>query len=215
MPPLTRRSGSASGRQFLAEAGADAVKVGMGIGSGCTTQEVKATGRGQATALLQIAAARTCLATDSGVYLPLIADGGMGTSAEMVIALALGADALMLGNFLARFTESPGQVIRTAAGASMKEYWMEGSQRARSHRRYAQLRQTFFAEGIVGQVPHLGSIYAKLPALLQVLQAALATAGCRTIDELHTHAVVERQSPLALQDGQIHHMTPLHNGLEH
>jgi IMP dehydrogenase len=206
---------TSDGFRFLAAAGADAVKVGMGIGSGCTTQEVKATGRGQATALLQVAAARECLARRTGVYLPLIADGGLSSPAEMVIALALGADALMMGNFLARFTESPGQIVRNAAGQSMKEYWMEGSPRARNHRRYAQLRSLFFAEGIVGQVPHLGSIYDQLPIILQMLQSAFATAGCRTVDELHTHAVLERQSPLALQDSQIHSMVPRQHIDEH
>jgi IMP dehydrogenase len=215
VPVIAGNVVTGDGFRFLAEAGADAVKVGMGIGSGCTTQEVKATGRGQATALMQVAAAREDLATRTGVYLPLIADGGLSSPAEMVIALALGADALMMGNFLARFTESPGQVVRNAAGESMKEYWMEGSQRARNHRRYAQLRSMFFEEGIVGQVPHLGSMYDQLPIIVQMLQSAFATAGCRTIDEIHTHAVLERQSPLALQDGQIHSMVPLHSVGEH
>ena len=198
------------GFQFLVDAGVDAVKVGMGIGSGCTTQEVKATGRGQATALLEVAAARAQLATHTGVSIPLIADGGLSGAADMVIALALGADTLMMGNVLARFTESPGKALRNAAGELVKEYWMEGSLRARNHRRYAQLPELFFEEGVVGYVPHAGSIYDKLPVLLQMVRAALATTGCRTIDALHTHAVLERQSPVALQDSQIHDMVPVH-----
>jgi IMP dehydrogenase/GMP reductase len=88
----------------------------------------------------------------------------------------------------------------------VKEYWMEGSLRARNHRRYAQLPELFFEEGIVGYVPHAGSIYDKLPVIMQMVRAALATTGCRTIDALHTHAVLERQSPVALQDSQIHGM---------
>jgi IMP dehydrogenase len=215
VPVIAGNVVTSAGFRFLAEAGADAVKVGMGIGSGCTTQEVKATGRGQATALLQVAEARACVARRTGAYFPLIADGGIGGPADMVIALALGADALMMGNFLARFTESPGQVVRNAAGEPMKEYWMEGSQRARNHRRYAHTRDIFFEEGIVGQVPHLGSLYDQLPSIRHMLQAALATAGCRTMDEFHTHAVLERQSPLALQDSQIHHMVPLHHPRAH
>ena len=197
------------GLRFLVDAGVDAVKVGMGIGSGCTTQEVKATGRGQATALLEVAAARQHVAEHSDTYIPLIADGGISGPADMVIALALGADTLMMGNVLARFTESPGKATRNATGESVKEYWMEGSLRARNHRRYAQLPDIFFEEGIVGYVPHAGSIYDKLPVIVQVVQAALATAGCRTIDALHAHAVLERQSPLAQQDGRIHDMAPL------
>ena len=198
------------GFQFLVDAGVDAVKVGMGIGSGCTTQEVKATGRGQATALLEVAAARAQVAEHTGVYMPLIADGGISGPADMVIALALGADTLMMGNVLARFTESPGKALRNAAGEPVKEYWMEGSLRARNHRRYAQLPELFFEEGVVGHVPHAGSIYEKLPVLVQMVRAALATAGCCTIDALHTHAVLERQSPVALQDSQIHDMVPVH-----
>jgi IMP dehydrogenase len=211
VPVIAGNVVTGNGFRFLAEAGADAVKVGMGVGSGCTTQEVKATGRGQATALMQVAAARACVAEHTGSYTPLIADGGIGSPAEMVIALALGADTLMMGNFLARFTESPGQVSRNAAGEPVKEYWMEGSRRARNHRRYAHLRALCFEEGIVGQVPHMGSIYDKLPTIMQMLQAALATAGCRTIDEFHTNAVLERQSPVALQDGQVHNMLPIHS----
>ena len=118
------------GFQFLVDAGVDAVKVGMGIGSGCTTQEVKATGRGQATALLEVAAARAQVAEHTGVYMPLIADGGISGPADMVIALALGADTLMLGNVLARFTESPGKAIRNAAGELVKEYWKAAGGRA-------------------------------------------------------------------------------------
>ena len=92
-----------------------------------------------------------------------------------------------------------------------KEYWMEGSLRARNHRRYAQLPELFFEEGVVGYVPHAGSIYDKLPVIVQMVRAALATAGCSSIDALHTHAVLERQSPVALQDSQIHDMVPVHN----
>jgi IMP dehydrogenase/GMP reductase len=90
---------------------------------------------------------------------------------------------------------------------------MEGSLRARNHRRYAQLPELFFEEGVVGYVPHAGSIYDKLPVIMQMVRAAFATTGCRTIDALHTHAVLERQSPVALQDGQIHGMVLDHSML--
>ena len=196
------------GFTFLAEAGADAVKVGMGIGSGCTTQEVKATGRGQATALMEVASVRDRLAEQAGVYIPLIADGGLKGAANMIIALALGADTLMLGNLLARFTESQGSLVRNPAGQWVKEYWMEGSRKARNHRRYAQLATLAFEEGIDGYVPHVGSIYDHLPVIIQMIQAGLATAGCPTIGDLHAHAVLERQSPIALQDSGLHSMEP-------
>ena len=200
---------TARGFQFLAEAGVDAVKVGMGIASGCTTQEVKATGRGQATALMDIAPARDELAQKEGTYVPLIADGSMNGPAEMAVALALGADSLMMGNFFARYTESAGNLVRNAAGEIVKEYWMEGSAKASNHRRYAQLKELFFEEGITGYVPHLGSIYDKLPVVLQILRATLATAGCRTIEQLHQEAVLEMQSPGALRDSNVHDMVPM------
>jgi len=200
---------TSEGFKFLIEAGADAIKVGMGIGSGCTTQEVKATGRGQGTTLLDIAAARDALAKEKGTYIPLIADGGISGPADMSVALALGADALMMGNFFARYTESAGNLVRNAAGEIVKEYWMEGSMRAFNMRRYAQIKETFFEEGISGYVPHVGSIYDKLPTTIQMLRATLATAGCRTITDLHANAVLEMQSPSALMDSQLHDIVPM------
>jgi IMP dehydrogenase len=197
------------GFQFLVDCGADAVKVGMGIGSGCITQEVKATGRGQASSLMDVGQARDHLAQRKGSYIPLIADGGISGPAEMAVALALGADALMMGNFFSRYTESAGDLVRNAAGQIVKEYWMEGSARARNSRRYAQLRNLFFEEGIVGYVPHLGSMYDKLPVVLQILRSTLATAGCATVAELHAKAVLEMQSSTALLDSKIHDMVPM------
>jgi IMP dehydrogenase len=202
---------TAAGFDFLAAAGANAVKVGMGIGSGCTTQEMKATGRGQATALMEVAAARDRHASDTGTRLPLIADGGIAGPAEIAVALALGADTVMLGNLLARFSESPGQVVSTR-GEAWKEYWMEGSRRAANARRYAQTPGLFFEEGIEGWVPHAGSIYDELPKLALALRSALATAGCRTIAELQERAVLELQSEASLRDAAVRGMqraTPL------
>ena len=193
-----------AGFEFLVAAGADAVKVGMGIGSGCTTQEVKATGRGQGTALMEISRAREAHAQRSGDYVPLIADGGIAGPSNMAVALALGADTLMMGNFFARYTESAGNLVRNEAGEIVKEYYMEGSARARNFRRYALTQDMFFEEGVTGYVPHVGSIYEKLPIVLQILRATLATTGCRSIEELHQSAVLEMQSPSALVDSQLH-----------
>ena len=199
---------TADGFRFLTEAGADAVKVGMGIGSGCTTQEVKATGRGQATTLMDVGRARDAHAADGGPYIPLVADGGISGPAEMSVALALGADCVMMGNFFARYTESAGNLVRNAAGEVVKEYWMEGSAKARNHRRYAQLKDLFFEEGITGYVPHSGSIFDKLPVVMQMLRSTLATAGCGDIDALHRDAVLEMQSSTALLDSNVHDMVP-------
>ena len=200
---------TADGFRFLVEAGADAVKVGMGIGSGCTTQEVKATGRGQGTTLMEVGATRDRWLKDTGSYIPLVADGGISGPAEMSIGLALGANAIMMGNFFARYTESQGSLMRNAAGEIVKEYWMEGSMRAHNMRRYAQTKENFFEEGISGFVPHVGSIFDKLPTVTHMLRATLATAGCRTIGGLHADAVLEMQSPSALMDSKIHDIVPM------
>ena len=200
---------TADGFRFLAEAGADAVKVGMGIGSGCTTQEVKATGRGQGTTLMEVSATRDQWLKDTGSYIPLVADGGISGPAEMSIGLALGANAIMMGNFFARYTESQGSLMRNAAGEIVKEYWMEGSMRAHNMRRYAQTKENFFEEGISGFVPHVGSIFDKLPTVTHMIRATLATAGCRTIGALHAEAVLEMQSPSALMDSKIHDIVPM------
>jgi IMP dehydrogenase len=200
---------TADGFQFLVDSGVHAVKVGMGIGSGCTTQQVKATGRGQASALIDLCQVRDARAQQTGEYIPLIADGGISGPADMSVALALGADTLMMGNFFARYTESAGNLVRNAAGEIVKEYWMEGSMRAFNTRRYTQIKDTFFEEGVSGFVPHVGSIYDKLPTVFQMLKATLATAGCRTPADLHSQAVLEMQSPNALLDSQVHDMVPM------
>jgi len=200
---------TSEGFRFLVDSGADAVKVGMGIGSGCTTQEVKATGRGQGTALMEVGKIRQDFVNKSGHYIPLIADGGISGPADMSVALALGADTLMMGNFFARYTESHGSLMRNTAGEIVKEYWMEGSMRAHNMRRYTQTKENFFEEGISGYVPHVGSIFDKLPMIVQMLRATLATAGCTSIEELHSHAILEMQSPSALLDSKIHNIVPM------
>lgn len=206
LPVVAGNVVTAEGFEYLADAGADAVKVGMGIGSGCTTQAMKATGRGQATALREIAAARDRLAEARGERLPLVADGGIAGPADLVVALALGADCVMLGNLLARFSESPGRIVRGTGGEEAKEYWMEGSRRAANARRYAQTQRHFFEEGVEGWVPHEGSIYDGLPVLLRALRSAIATAGCRDLDELHDRAVLEPQSEASLRTAAVRGM---------
>ncbi|MBN2533795.1 MAG: IMP dehydrogenase [Spirochaetales bacterium] len=191
---------------MLAELGADAVKIGMGIGSGCITQNVKATGRGQATAIMEIAAARDDFAQKRH-YIPLIADGSINTTADIAIALALGADTVMMGNFFARFTEGNSRIIRTRRGKIYKEYWMEGSKRAHNNRRYNSNRDTFFEEGISGYVSYLGSLYDYLPEYKNKIKSALSTAGVSTIDELHKKAVLESISYGAKVDRHVHNMT--------
>jgi IMP dehydrogenase len=208
VPVIAGNVVTADGFDFLAANGADAVKIGMGIGSGCTTQTVKATGRGQATALMEISSRRDEHHARTGTYIPLIADGGITSPAEIAVALALGSDAVMLGNLLARHTESPGQLVRGPRGEIFKEYWMEGSLRAANARRYGQTRRTFFEEGIEGLVPHCGSIHEGLPKLELAVRSAVATAGCKEISALHRDAILERQSATSLRDGTVNNMEP-------
>lgn len=185
---------------------ADGVKIGMGNGSGCVTQEVKATGRGQATAIMEISAARNDFYKKTKNYIPLIADGGINTPADVAVALALGADSVMMGNFFARFSESPGELLKIN-GEYVKEYWMEGSRKAFNLRRYYQSVSTFFEEGVAGYVPYEGSVFDSIPSAKQRLKSTLSTAGTASIQDLHENAVLELQTYSASESGRIHDMT--------
>lgn len=203
IPVIAGNVVTAEGFTFLAEAGADAVKVGMGIGSGCITLEVKATGRGQASALMEIARARDQHCEQHNTYIPLIADGSISSAADMVIALSLGADSVMMGNFFARCTEGAGKMF-SKSGQDFKEYWMEGSAKARNLRRYHQTSHTFFEEGISGFVPHEGSVFKKVPETVHKLKSTFSTCGCATIDALHRNARLEQLSAAAISQSGVH-----------
>ena len=137
--------------------------------------------------------------------IPIIADGSISTPAEIAVALALGADVVMMGNFFARCAESPGQV-KTLNGQVVKEYWMEGSKKALNYRRYHQHPDTFFEEGISGFVPYMGSVYDVLPISRQRLKATFNTVGAATMNAFHEKAVLELQSFSAYADGQVHNI---------
>jgi len=134
-----------------------------------------------------------------------MADGGINTPASIALALAMGADSVMMGNFFARLSESPGS-IHHIDGQPMKAYWMEGSLRGKNLRRYNHRPGTFFEEGIEGYVPYAGSMYDVLPVAAQRLKATLSTAGAATIDDLHGQAILELQSAAALGDSSVHSM---------
>jgi IMP dehydrogenase len=195
---------TAEGFELLAEAGFDAVKVGMGIGSGCTTQEQKGVGRGQATALMDVARARDEFFENTGRYIPIVSDGGISNPGQIVIALALGADSIMMGRFFAQFTEAAGEMRTHPQYGPLKEYWMEASARAKSYGRYETTSEMFFEEGVEGYVPHVGSIYDNLNQTLLKIKSALSNAGCRSVEELHKSAVLELQSFASLQDAAVH-----------
>ncbi len=189
---------------FLAEAGFDGVKVGMGTGSGCTTQAQKGTGRGQATALIDICGARDEFFNRTGTYLPVISDGSISNSGQIMVALALGADSVMMGKFFAQFTEAEGGLRNHPTLGPLKEYWMEASARAKSYGRYSSTADTFFEEGVEGFVPHIGSIYSNLRETTLKMKSSLSSAGCKDIKELHENAVVELQSAPAGKDADVH-----------
>lgn len=205
IPVIAGNVVTCEGFRYLAKSGADAVKIGMGVGSGCTTQEVKATGRGQGSAVLEVASERDRYHRETGDYLPLIADGSISSASDIAVALALGADSVMMGNFFARCTESAGKLYEKD-GYSYKEYWMEGSNKAKNLRRYHQTSHTFFEEGVSGFVPHEGTIFEKVPLAMQKLKSTFSTCGCESIAALHKRAQLEQLSPAAITQSSVQGM---------
>ena len=203
----------AEGFRFLAESGADAVKVGIGSGSICTTRRVKAIGRGQATAVRAVARARDEWAQKSGKYIPIISDGGLEGTGDMAVALALGADILMMGKYFAGFAESPttsftkrlpvlfsGQV--SDVSVTVKPYWGEASARAKNVRRYQQDDpRTFVIEGEEGYVLFKGSLHDILPRDLKAIKGTLSSCGCKDLEEFRRDVRLERQSLGSQQEG--------------
>jgi IMP dehydrogenase len=195
------------GFDYLVAAGAGAVKVGMGGGSICITQEQKGTGRGLATAILKVVEARDRHREKTGIHVPIIADGGIVNSKDVVIALALGADVIMMGRYFARMDESPTEKIRINERV-MKPYWGEGSARAREWSP-ARYRQAAFLEGVEGFVEHAGRLRDNLPLLVSKVKAAMASCGCATLSDLHDHAELELVSGLSIREGKVHDVLQL------
>ena len=191
-----------AGFSFLVEHGARAVKVGMGGGSICITQEQKGTGRGLATAIIKVAEARDRYFKETGKYIPLIADGGIVSSKDIVISLALGADYVMMGRYFARMDESPTEKV-TIHNRVMKPYWGEGSARAREWKE-ARYHQLIFVEGVEGFVQYAGKLRDNLPETLAKIKAPMSSVGAATIKELHEKAELEVVSALSIREGKPH-----------
>ena len=190
------------GFDYLVDNGARAVKVGMGGGSICITQEQKGTGRGLATSIIKVAEARDRYYQRSGRYIPIIADGGIVNSKDVVIALALGADYAMMGRFFARMDESPTEKV-TIKNQVMKPYWGEGSARAREWKE-ARYNQMLFVEGVEGFVQYAGKLRDNLPEMLAKIKASMSSVGAANIKELHEKAELEVVSALSIREGQPH-----------
>jgi len=196
------------GFRFLAEAGADFVKVGIGGGSICITRETKGIGRGQATALIEVAAARDQYFQETGVYVPICSDGGIVHDYHMTLALAMGADFLMLGRYFARFDEGPTPKIMVN-GAYMKEYWGEGSNRARNWQRYdlGGATKLSFEEGVDSYVTYAGPLHDNVEASLYKVRSTMCNVGVTNIPDLQRDAKLTLVSSVSIVEGGYHDVT--------
>ncbi len=196
------------GFMFLAKAGADFIKVGIGGGSICITRETKGIGRGQATALIEVAAARDEYFKETGIYVPICSDGGIVHDYHMTLALAMGADFMMLGRYFARFDESPTQKVMVN-GAYMKEYWGEGSNRARNWQRYDLGGKTKlnFEEGVDSYVTYAGSLHDNVEASLYKVKSTMCNVGVTTIPDLQRDAKLTLVSSVSIVEGGAHDVT--------
>ena len=196
------------GFRFLAEAGADFIKVGIGGGSICITRETKGIGRGQATALIEVAAARDEYFEETGVYVPICSDGGIVHDYHMTLALAMGADFMMLGRYFARFDESPTPKL-IVNGKYVKEYWGEGSNRARNWQRYDLGGQSklSFEEGVDSYVTYAGSLRDNVEKSLYKIKSTMCNCGVLSIPELQKNAKLTVVSSTSIVEGGYHDVT--------
>ena len=193
------------GFRFLAESGADFVKVGIGGGSICITREQKGIGRGQATAVIDVSKARNEYFEKTGIYIPICSDGGIVHDYHFTLALAMGADFLMLGRYFARFDESPTSRV-SIGGSYMKEYWGEGSARARNWQRYdiGGSQKLTFEEGVDSYVPYAGSLKDNVSITLGKMRSTMSNCGAHSITELQEKAKLTLVSHTSILEGGAH-----------
>ena len=193
------------GFRFLADAGADFVKVGIGGGSICITRETKGIGRGQATAVQEVARARDEYFLEKGIYVPICADGGIVQDYHITLALAMGADFCMLGRYFSRFDESPTSKV-LIGGSYMKEYWGEGSARARNWQRYdlGGAAKLSFEEGVDSYVPYAGALADGMATTLSKIRSTMCNCGALTIPELRAKAKLTLVSSVSIVEGGAH-----------
>ena len=193
------------GFRFLADAGADFIKIGIGGGSICITRETKGIGRGQASAVIEVAAARDEYFKETGIYIPICSDGGIVHDYHMTLALAMGADFMMLGRYFARFDESPTPKI-LVNGQYVKEYWGEGSNRARNWQRYdlGGKAKLSFEEGVDSYVTYAGPLHDNVEKSLYKVKSTMCNCGAITIEELQEKAKITLVSATSIVEGGYH-----------
>jgi len=195
------------GFRYLAEAGADFIKVGVGGGSICITRETKGIGRGQASSLIDVVSERDKYFEETGIYIPICSDGGIVHDHHITLALAMGADFVMMGRYFARFDESPSRVVKRN-GTFMKEYWGEGSNRARNWQRYdlggeAKNKLTF-EEGVDSLIPYAGTLKDNVAVTVSKIKSTMCNCGAITITELHQKARLTMVSNVSIKEGGAH-----------
>ena len=195
----------AEGFRFLADCGADFIKVGIGGGSICITRETKGIGRGQATALIEVCRARDEYYKETGIYVPVCSDGGIVYDHHITLALAMGADFVMLGRYFARFDESPTEKVNVN-GTLMKEYWGEGSNRARNWQRYdlGGSSKLSFEEGVDSYVPYAGKLSDNVQQTLAKVRSTMCNCGALSIEELQQKAKLTLVSAVSIVEGGAH-----------
>ena len=193
------------GFRFLAEAGADFVKIGIGGGSICITRETKGIGRGQATAVIEVAKARDEYYKETGIYVPICSDGGIVHDYHITLALAMGCDFCMLGRYFSRFEESPTNKV-LVNGSYMKEYWGEGSARARNWQRYDMggAEKLSFVEGVDCYVPYAGLLHDNVSVTLSKVRSTMCNCGALSIAELQKKARLTLVSAVSIVEGGAH-----------
>ncbi len=194
------------GFRYLAEAGADFIKVGVGGGSICITREQKGIGRGQASALIDVVEARNEYFKETGVYIPVCSDGGIVHDYHITLALALGADFVMMGRYFARFEESPTRVVKMGNNY-VKEYWGEGSNRAKNWQRYdlgEDKEKLSFEEGVDSYIPYAGPLKDNLDITVHKIKSTMCNCGAITLQELHDKARVTMVSNVSIKEGSAH-----------
>ena len=195
----------AAGFRFLVDAGADFVKVGIGGGSICITRETKGIGRGQATALIDVCKERDKYFEETGIYVPVCSDGGIVYDYHITLALAMGADFVMLGRYFARFDESPTNKVMIN-GTFYKEYWGEGSNRARNWQRYDMGgdNKLSFEEGVDSYIPYAGKLKDNVASTLAKVKSTMCNCGALTIKELQEKATLTLVSQTSIVEGGAH-----------